>query len=545
MFFVLEESFAATRKQTKGKKGRTSRSSKVSRASTQSNLTFQSDATSLLNANDEEMEDDNTVMTTATVATTTSKATKGRKKAAPAAKSTRGKKKIAVIADEANSSVVPDQSALEVQPVKATRRKASRTVSAQVDNTVIESQPSQPTRTRATRGKGKQRISDDESQLRADLEAAINSTFLSLEASTPEPREPVKRTSNGAVKATKGTKRTSDGLPKAITGISTEPVAKATKGTKRTSNGVPKSRMLDSSVVVLDEAPADLEQSKPKRAKKAGKTAPSVPRSSEVVEVPAPKGKKPAKPVRRPLAEIRVEDMGADMEAQPPVPRSLPEPPQQAKSATPRHNTPEISQDDVSSAPSTPTPARPRLSSGMRSSVRKTMTPSAAAIRKVPSTTGSPQSSDAENRPPSSSRGHMRLFSPLRVALASTPHLSPSKRNIVSRLNTTYPWSPRDIEAIFLDNPTKSGGVDKENVPSVDPNLNMDTLDKKALADVVKSVKASLKPEERKMTVEEWVRWSAKNAEERLRTDCEAMVSKFETEGGRAMRSLEGLQCDE
>jgi len=49
--------------------------------------------------------------------------------------------------------------------------------------------------------------------------------------------------------------------------------------------------------------------------------------------------------------------------------------------------------------------------------------------------------------------------------------------------------------------------------------------------------------EEKKMSVEKWVRWNAQMGEERLRSECEERVMKFEREGGRALRSLEGVEC--
>lgn len=72
---------------------------------------------------------------------------------------------------------------------------------------------------------------------------------------------------------------------------------------------------------------------------------------------------------------------------------------------------------------------------------------------------------------------------------------------------------------------------------------DIEHLDSKALKEVVKKVKEALKPEEKKMTVEQWVRWNAQVGEERLRQECEGLVMVFETEGGRALRSLEGIEC--
>lgn len=509
-------------------------------------MTAQSEAPSLPNVEDVGIDEDTSVLSNDTVIVHKSKGS-GRKKAVPTTKATRGRAKKGAVADDVNSSMLPDGSTLSVQPTRTTRRNASRTVSAQVDSSMVD-QTLTSTRPHTTRGKGKgkQRVTDDGSQSSLDFDAAINSTILSgVENTSP---------------VNKGTKRTSDGVAKTVskgktltTENNVKPNAKTAKSTKRTSDGVPKNSVqtmvhkLDSSIIIFDEAPigSDDQQGRAKRPRRVpNKAGPKLKQPSNAGVVPrkasTTKGKKGKQPVRQPLAEIILDGMVSDMEGDA-VHRSLPEPPQRV--------TPELSQDDVSPAPSTPTPARPRISVPR---TRKTFTPSASTLRKVvatPSVDGSPQSSNAENRPPQSgAMDYMSLFSPLRVPLASTPKSSPSRRNIASRLNTTLPWSAVNLESVFLGfSPSKthdSGNENSENSASIDPNLNMGNLDKKGLAEVVKAVKSNLKPEERKMTVEEWVRWNAKVAEEKLRTECEAMVSKFESEGGRAMRALEGVVCD-
>jgi hypothetical protein len=46
---------------------------------------------------------------------------------------------------------------------------------------------------------------------------------------------------------------------------------------------------------------------------------------------------------------------------------------------------------------------------------------------------------------------------------------------------------------------------------------------------------------EKRMTVEEWIYHNAGQAEHQLKHECETLVSRFETEGTRAMVVLEGL----
>ncbi|KAF7131305.1 hypothetical protein CNMCM5793_004419 [Aspergillus hiratsukae] len=146
------------------------------------------------------------------------------------------------------------------------------------------------------------------------------------------------------------------------------------------------------------------------------------------------------------------------------------------------------------------------------------------------SASSSPQSSDAENQPPTIQPSALRthLASPskekaVRIPLAtSTP--SPSKRNANSAaLRSLHPWTPIDIDEILY-----ASMSDKENVD---------------VAAALNSIKGDLTSPEKKMTVEEWIYWHARNGEEKLKRECERLVSQFEKEGARAMRTLEGIEC--
>ncbi|RDW89939.1 uncharacterized protein DSM5745_01714 [Aspergillus mulundensis] len=156
------------------------------------------------------------------------------------------------------------------------------------------------------------------------------------------------------------------------------------------------------------------------------------------------------------------------------------------------------------------------------------VSPIPSASRGSPSL--SPQSSDAENHPPSlkASTRQPQPSSPsknasVRFPLAtSTP--SPSKRNAsAGKVQTSNPWVPINIEHILM-----AGANDKENVD---------------LHGAFGNLKGELSSPEKKMTVEEWVMWNAKNGEERLKRECERLVGQFEREGARAMRALEGIEC--
>lgn len=141
----------------------------------------------------------------------------------------------------------------------------------------------------------------------------------------------------------------------------------------------------------------------------------------------------------------------------------------------------------------------------------------------------SPQSSDAENVPPSSrpSLTASALNEPSRVPLAATtPRSSPSKRNIISGgLSTTQPWTAADLESIFLPSPTSRGRRDEQENATLE------------------SVLQRLTSPEKQMSVEAWILHNAKGAEQKLRDECERLIGIFEREGNRALRSLEAVEA--
>ena len=159
------------------------------------------------------------------------------------------------------------------------------------------------------------------------------------------------------------------------------------------------------------------------------------------------------------------------------------------------------------------------------------------SVHSTPRPALSPQSSDAENQPPSSlpstQRPPLLLQSPSKsqstqVPLApTTPTASPS-RGTCSRLQTTHPWTMVDLEQIFQGTPAP----DKENNPFVfeDPKLGAHN---------------ALTSPDKKLSLEQWIHSNAQAGEERLRNECERMVGKFESEGMRALKALEGIVCAE
>ncbi|KAI1208428.1 uncharacterized protein F4807DRAFT_152028 [Annulohypoxylon truncatum] len=152
------------------------------------------------------------------------------------------------------------------------------------------------------------------------------------------------------------------------------------------------------------------------------------------------------------------------------------------------------------------------------------ISPAQAARQAVVSPSPSPQSSDAENEPPSSKPSNTANSNRVALApVAATPvRSSPSKRNVLAGLQSTVPWTATDVEMVFED-------LDKEN-----------TL---GSAKYLKSGPDLTSPEKR-MTVEEWIYHNAEEAQQKLKLECETMVSAFEREGTRALQALEGLVID-
>lgn len=255
---------------------------------------------------------------------------------------------------------------------------------------------------------------------------------------------------------------------------------------------------------------------------------------SEVVEeteqdIPSPKGKE----------IIRTEDVSMMEEAfYTPAPEAPPaaveEPAEDVpkKAAKPR-GRPKKSQTPASEPsvvievpePAEPTPKRAK---GKAVALRSPTPPP----RKI-TPSESPQSSDAENHPPSSkpSAATKKTVTPhstrrMPLAETTTPSMSPSKRNIIAGLQTLHPWSSVDLDTVFMKSP---GGE----------NVVMNT--KSLFGDEIKT--DSLTSPEKRMSVEEWIHYNAEQAEERLRNECERMVSGFEQQGTRAMQALEGIEC--
>ncbi|KAH8125588.1 hypothetical protein FP744_10001760 [Trichoderma asperellum] len=157
----------------------------------------------------------------------------------------------------------------------------------------------------------------------------------------------------------------------------------------------------------------------------------------------------------------------------------------------------------------------------------KLLSPVPSARQPVLSPSQSPQSSDAENQPPASRAPAAGAAKRIILApVAATPvQGSPSKRNVMTGLRSTTQWASASLEAIFgspLGTPGKENDVDR----------------------FLKRGNELTSPE-RQMSVEEWIYFNAAEAEKKLKYECESLVNRFEMEGTRAIKVLEGLEVVE
>ncbi|KAI4739748.1 hypothetical protein E4T50_09811 [Aureobasidium sp. EXF-12298] len=205
----------------------------------------------------------------------------------------------------------------------------------------------------------------------------------------------------------------------------------------------------------------------------------------------------------------------------------------------------------------TPTPEVKRHSAASMSSVRRSVIQRSVSeedeesAHSTPRSARSPQQSDAENQPPSSTTHAPPTAQKIAPALsavnsaiqpkeifasptkttrvplaASTPNRSPTRRSPskFGKLTSTISWEPVDLESVFFP--------DSEN-----ENGDADDVFNKLL-----EVGGALTSQEKKMTVEEWIRSRAEMGETKLKNECERMVMLFEKEGNRGLAALSGIQ---
>ncbi|KAK5987944.1 Protein bir1 [Cladobotryum mycophilum] len=174
-----------------------------------------------------------------------------------------------------------------------------------------------------------------------------------------------------------------------------------------------------------------------------------------------------------------------------------------------------------------PTPPPASQSLGIPPSTPiKAISPAPSGRQPVLSPSQSPQSSDAENQPPSSRPAAPPTTKKVVLApVTATPMRgSPSKRNVFAGLQSTTPWTGANLDTIFG---TPRPGGEKET--GVERFLKQGR---------------DLTSSEQRMTVEEWIYFNANEAENKLKHECETLVSRFESEGTRAINVLEGLEVE-
>lgn len=104
-----------------------------------------------------------------------------------------------------------------------------------------------------------------------------------------------------------------------------------------------------------------------------------------------------------------------------------------------------------------------------------------------------------------------RPLSPIRKQVQVAVRTTPRPKQSTS-LVTSESWSPVDLDIVFIE---------AEGASSFEDD--------------------GLSSAEREMTVEEWVKWKAATAEQRLRETAERMVQRFEESGQRALAAIEGI----
>ncbi|KAF2403912.1 hypothetical protein EJ06DRAFT_579828 [Trichodelitschia bisporula] len=510
---------------------------------------------------------------------------------APPKKQTRGKKQIddSVMAD---ADVVQETTEL---PKKQTR-KASRTQKpSALEDWVMDQEPQEPPSNGA-----RNRLSEDESQLHLELQRAVENSLVS--ASTPT-MTPAKR----------GTKRTSDGATK-LQSVEQSVI------------------IIENSHVQVEVEVEEPKPKRARKTKKAAEEASTAQEGAghPIVEVakPAPKGRKAKKPakapspepvpepefepepvlatpeqyheplissVRMPLSELSAPEREStpSQVLQGQDENEIPEHYMVAAPTPPNHATP-VPSDTDSPLPeelATPTPIRRRDAPGtsasyaesLRSLGNRLFTPGKGFRPGTQLTPGerftpinqdslsiSPQSSNAENRPPPEVYSSPGKDSPTanrglgaipdlmpgtvtRVPLRSTtPQQSPSRRNVAK---SVVPWSPADIETVLAaggsplkmrllgDHAAEDHEQNEEGaVYGVPDDVELDDMEPEELEDVVERILEEMGPDQHDMTVAEWLRYNASHSAGNLRSRCEAMVRVFRAEGERAKASLEGIQ---
>ncbi|KAF2973562.1 hypothetical protein GQX73_g118 [Xylaria multiplex] len=499
-FFGLMNQYKSAAPAKKKARGKTARSSKASRLSTQSVATAASDATSLL---EHPADHDDSVLTTTSIMTQGgTKRPRAKKATAAKGKKSRAKKEevVEVLEDPPEDIQPQDEVVLpqEEEPLQTETEKAPRKpargrkrTSAAVEDSAVATAEAPAPKKRAARGKvlstkAEQPDTDhamfDPTPPKID-DAIVNAELKALEAEMEvEPAQTLHVPKKGLVEPTPEPEPTvEESMDELAEGHDTSIMSNATVvRTSISSTSAPKKRGRPSKKLVPIQAepepePEPITQSSPE------------PEAEAEVEVE----RADSEPERAPAVRQVTKKYAPSRD------KSLPPPPPPESEAE--------EAEDIQ-RPVTPEPI---------------ISPAPAAKQATVSPPQSPQSSDAENQPPSSKPSNTAKSTRVTLApMAATPtRASPSKRNIISGLQSTHAWTAVDVDMIFDE-------LDKENALSTGRFLKSGS---------------DLTSPEKQMTVEEWIYHNAEQAEKQLKHECEAIVMAFEQEGTRAMQALEGI----
>lgn len=591
-FFVLCEQYhgpgkpkARTAKAKAKGKARGSTASQASRLSTQSAFSVAMSEAPSLDVPMSEREDD-TVMSNATI--TSQAVVKGaKKKAGKAAKGGKGKKTIEPLKEpeyvepEPEPSrtrqsqapgAFPDSSLLEPEdptprPAKPTRKGTRQ--SKQLDPSVIEVSQIDPAPKEAARGRKAKAQPEPEPE--PEPEEVSAQLQLELEHSMGDDEMPDHESSLQALPVSKpkrGTKRTSDGIKKEqnssiIMGMEfpapPAPAMKSKRGRKPSKQVTASQEPAVEPIVQGEEALAveqpELEEPAPEPQLEIEK--PTKKTTAKSKKAPAKKGKgrkasstrssKATVTASEPEPEIDVdEDLARDeAEIEAELERIAAEEAARARAAavaaeqekteeyesTPSQHGRFVDKVDDAQLPAEPPTAHSPKPEAEESGSRPAVTPSPTGSDKEnnPSSSFQPAPATASKAPALSATPALTTRIPLGPG---TPNrlLSPSKRAFLSptkqplsKLTSTIPWSAIDLDTVLLASPqaTTPGG----------------------LSNRLMEMTGALTSPEKKMSVEEWVRWRAERGEEELRRKCEELVGVFEREGVRALSVLGGVEA--
>ncbi|KAI0432800.1 hypothetical protein F5Y09DRAFT_300933 [Xylaria sp. FL1042] len=518
-FFTLINQYKSAAPAKKKGRGKAARSSKASRLSTQSVATATSETTSLL---EHPADHDDSVLTTTSVMTQGgTKRPRAKKATASKAKKPRAKKEevVEVLEDPPeepqpeNEDVPPqEEEPLQTETEKVPQKPARgrKRTSAAVEDSVLSTAEAPPAKKRATRGRVASAKVEQPKNDHAMFDpvppavddAVVDAELKALEAEMEvDPAQTLKVSKKGrqagARKASKQT--TKKTKTKAPVEPPPKPEPAAEESMDELAEGHDMSLMSNATVVRASVSSTTV----PKKRGRPSKRSALI----QVESQPEPAAQSSAEP-----------EAGVDH-----IDFIEPEP---ASTVPQKATVPKVAKKDPPSRDKSLPPPPPPDSEEIQRPVTPEpfISPPPAAEQATVSPPQSPQSSDAENQPPSSKPSNTAKSTRVALApIAATPvRSSPSKRNIISGLQSTHPWSTVDVDGILDE-------LDKENALSTTRFLEPGV---------------DLTSPEKRMTVEEWIYHNAEQAEKQLKHQCEAMVMAFEQQGTKAMQALEGIIVD-